>query len=231
MRHRNRYFTLIMPRFFAHIFSTLGHPMLLLTYAMLLLMAINPFAFGVHDLGDKPALLLLLYVFTTSALIPGIGIAVMKPLGFIKNLESPDRMERIGPYIITGVFYMWVYKNLGSGGQVPPLYLICVLGATIALFGAFLINIFTKISAHATGMGGLVGMVLLTAWVWPESSLQFTLFGTGVQLSLIAATALIIIFAGFVGSARLTLKAHVPMDLWQGYAVGFGAVWVAWGLL
>ncbi|MBL7776336.1 MAG: hypothetical protein JNK89_10070, partial [Saprospiraceae bacterium] len=79
-----------MSRFFAHFFSVIGHPLLLPSYALLLLMAVNPFAFGVYRPGEKQALLLLLYVFTTTALIPGIGIAIMKPLGFVKNLESPD---------------------------------------------------------------------------------------------------------------------------------------------
>ncbi len=111
-----------MPRLLAHLFSTFGHPMLVPTYALLLLLFANPYTFGVNSPGDKKALLLLLYVFTTTALIPGIGIAVMKPLGFVGNLESPDRQERIGPYIITGVFYLWLYQNLKSGGQAPPLY-------------------------------------------------------------------------------------------------------------
>lgn len=201
--------------------------MLVPTYALLLLLFINPFAFGVRTPADSKALLLLLYVITTSALIPGIGIAVMKPLGFIRNLESPDRQERVGPYIITGVFYLWLFKNLSASGQAPRLYTVCILSATIALFAAFFFNIFTKISAHATGMGGLVGMLLLTSLEWPGMTLSFSTFGGTVQLSLTVTTAIMIIFAGLVGSARLVLKAHVAQDVWQGYTVGFMAVWMA----
>lgn len=231
MCYRYCNFALIMPRFLAHFFSVVGHPMLVLTYALLLLLYVNPYAFGVNNPGEKRALLLLLYVFTTTVLIPGIGIAVMKPLGFIKSLESPERMERIGPYIIIGVFYLWLYKNLSTGGQVPPLYLVCTLGATFSLFIAFVINIFTKISAHATGVGGLVGMTILTALEWPGSSLQVTIFGTGIQFSITALAAFMVVFAGLVGSARLALNAHVPKDLWQGYSVGFGSLWLAWAIL
>ena len=205
--------------------------MLVLTYAMLLLLAINPFAFGVFRPGEKQSMLLILYVFTTTALIPGIGILIMKPLGFIKSLESPERLERVGPYIVVGIFYLWLYKNLSSGGQVPPLYLICVLGATIGLFIAFVINIFTKISAHATGMGGLVAMLLLTAWTWPGSTLDIYAFGISMQASLTLAAGLMVVLAGLVGAARLVLKAHVPADLWQGYLVGFASVWMAKGFV
>ncbi|MEZ4935194.1 MAG: hypothetical protein R2788_24050 [Saprospiraceae bacterium] len=35
---------------------------------------------------------------------------------------------------------------------------MATLGTTIALFTAFFFNNFTKISAHAVGMGGLVGL-------------------------------------------------------------------------
>ena len=205
--------------------------MLVPTYALLLLLLINPYAFGVSSPADAKAVLLLVYVFTTSALIPGIGIAVMKPLGFVKNLESPDRQERTGPYIVTGVFYLWLFKNLSSGGQTPPLYIVCLLGATISLFTAFFINIFTKISAHATGMGGLVGMLLLTAWQWPGSMLGLPVFGGSVQVSLVAAAGGMAILAGCVGTARLALEVHSTQDIWQGYLVGFLAVWVANGLL
>ncbi len=201
--------------------------MLLPTYALLLLLFINPFAFGVRSPAETKAVLLLVYVFTTSALIPGIGIAVMKPLGFVRNLESPDRQERIGPYIVTGVFYLWLFKNLSAGGQTPPLYAVCVLGATIALFLAFFVNIFTKISAHATGMGGLVGMLAVTSLEWKGMTLGLPAFGGTVEVSLTVALAAAVLLAGCVGSARLVLKAHVPQDLWQGYFVGFVAVWIA----
>ena len=202
--------------------------MLVPTYALLILMFANPYAFGVHSPGDKKALLLLLYVFTTTALIPGIGIAIMKPLGFVRSLESPDRQERIGPYIITGVFYLWLYQNLKSSGQAPPLYQACVLGATIALFGAFFINIFTKVSAHATGMGGLVGMLVLLSVEWPGSTLGIGLFGELLEISQVAVLCLGVLVAGCVGTARLVLRAHVPQEVWQGYAVGLGAMWLAW---
>lgn len=202
--------------------------MLIPTYALLILMLANPYSFGVHHPGDKKALLLLLYVFTTTALIPGIGIAIMKPLGFVRSLESPDRQERIGPYIITGVFYLWLYQNLKSSGQTPPLYQACVLGATIALFGAFFINIFTKVSAHATGMGGLVGMLLFLTIEWPGHTLGIGLWGGLLEISQVAALAIGIVVAGCVGTARLTLGAHVLREVWQGYLVGFAAACLAW---
>ncbi len=215
----------------ARILSYLGHPLLVLTYILLLLLAVNPFAFSARSITDHRAMLLLISVFTTTFLLPGFGVAMMKPLGFIQSLEMESKQERIGPYIITGIFYLWLFKNLFSGAQVPSLFAVCVLGATVGLFFAFFINIFTKISAHATGMGGLVAMVLLATVEWSGSGMMIPMFDGSLQISLTILLAFTILFAGLVGSARLALKAHVPEDLYRGYAAGFAAVMLAEVLL
>ncbi|MCC6282968.1 MAG: hypothetical protein IT262_20345 [Saprospiraceae bacterium] len=215
----------------ARILSFLGHPLLILTYVLLLLLAVNPYAFSARSMTDQRAMLLLISVFTTTFLLPGFGVALLKPLGFIQSLEMESKQERIGPYIITGIFYLWLFKNLFSGTQVPSLFGVCVLGATIGLFFAFFINIFTKISAHATGMGGLVAMVLLATVEWRGFGLALPVFGGALQLSLTVILAFTLVFAGLIGTARLALKAHVPADLYRGYAAGFAAVMIAEVLL
>lgn len=206
----------------ARTISYLGHPLLVLTYVLLLMLIINPFAFGAHRMGDQRTVVLLLYVVSTTFLIPGLGVSLLKPLGLVKSLEMRDKQERIGPYIITGIFYLWMFKNFMSGA-VPLLFAKFVLGATIGLFFAFFANIFFKISAHATGMGGFVAMVLLLAFEWSGASLDAGPF----LLSLNVLLAFVILLAGLVGAARLSLGAHSQAELWQGYAAGFGAVMLA----
>lgn len=186
------------------------------------MLIINPFAFGAHRMGDQRTVVLLLYVVSTTFLIPGLGVSLLKPLGLVKSLEMRDKQERIGPYIITGIFYLWMFKNFMSGA-VPLLFAKFVLGATIGLFFAFFANIFFKISAHATGMGGFVAMVLLLAFEWSGASLDAGPF----LLSLNVLLAFVILLAGLVGAARLSLGAHSQAELWQGYAAGFGAVMLA----
>lgn len=215
----------------ARILSYLGHPLLVLTYILLLLLAVNPFAFSARSITDHRAMLLLISVFTTTFLLPGFGVALMKPLGFIQSLEMESKQERIGPYIITGIFYLWLFKNLFSGAQVPSLFAVCVLGATVGLFFAFFVNIFTKISAHATGMGGLVAMVLLATVEWRGAGMEIPMFDGSLQLSLTILLALTVLFAGLIGTARLALKAHIPADLYRGYTAGFLAVMLAEVLL
>lgn len=80
----------------ARIFSILGHPLLVLTYMLLLMLMINPFAFGAQHIGDRD------YGFVFSALsttflIPGLGVSLLRPLGLIHSLERAINKNALDP--------------------------------------------------------------------------------------------------------------------------------------
>lgn len=208
-----------MPSFPARFFSLAGHPLLVLSYLLLLMMSANPFAFGVNKMSDQRAVVLIFYVVSTTFLIPALGVSLLKPLGLIKNLTMADKQERIGPYIITGVFYLWMFKNFTSGA-VPPLFAEFALGATIALFLAFFANIFLSISAHTTGMGALLTMLAILSFEWAGQSVRVGAFTISLNIVLYVCT----ILAGLVGVSRLSLKNHPPGAIYLGYAAGILAV-------
>jgi hypothetical protein len=218
-----------MSRPIALILSFIGHPLLVLTYVLLLMMWANPFAFGVGNLTEKRALILFMAIFVCTAFLPIVGLLLMRALGFVKSNGATDKQERIGPYIMSGVFYLWLFKNLLSGNQTPLIYTAFVLGATISLFLAFFINIFTKISAHATGMGAFVAMLLVLGQQWAETAGYISVGGW--TLSWLVVIALGVVLAGAIGVARLSLSDHEPADIYRGYAAGAVAVFVATSLL
>lgn len=197
------------------------HPLLVLTYVLLLMMSANPFAFG----GEQRSVLLLLSVFSTSFLIPALGVVLMKPLGLIKELQMRDKQERIGPYIVCGVFYLWLYKNF-MGGTVPELYAKFTLGACIALFLAFFVNIFSKISMYATGMGSLIAMIMILAFAWPGNAVTVG----QIRLSLNLILAMVIVLAGVAGYFTMRNTDHEARDVWRGYQAGFVAVLIGYWL-
>jgi hypothetical protein len=202
--------------------SVLFHPLLMPTYMLALLLLVNPYLFGVNHIGDMNSRVLLLRVFASTYFIPAIAIVMLRLLGLIESLEIRDRRERTIPYIITGVFYLWLFRNLLGNAQIPTAYTIFMLGATIGLFLAFFINIFSKISAHATGMGGLLGMVLITMFYFSYDtfSVQTIWFGV-LHFNMIVVLLVALLAAGIVGSSRLYLDAHEPAELYGGFAVGF----------
>jgi membrane-associated phospholipid phosphatase len=212
----------------AYVLSWLGHPLFILFYVLGWLLAINPYAFGFRHLTDPNAILLLISVFGITILIPGLGVAMMKPLGLIKSLQLPDRQDRTGPYIVAGVFYIWLVKNLMSAGNIPPLFIAFSLGATVSLFLVFIINIFFKVSAHAAGMGGLVCMLFVTNLKWSDYALELNSGDYVLLIGQPLVLAMGFIVAGCVGTARLVLGAHSLSEIVAGYAVGLLSVWIGW---
>ncbi len=213
-------------RVFAQIISVLFHPLLGLTYMLLLLLLINPYLFGVNSVGDSKTLILL--IFSSTFLIPAFAVGMMKMLGLIETLEMKERQERIGPYIITGVFYLWMFRNFLDNPEIPTAYTSFVLGPTIALFVAFFINNFSKISIHAVGMGGLVGMIVITMLLFSYGTFTIDTKAFGViEMSVSTLLMISIILTGLVGTCRLLLKAHHPRDLIRGFLVGFATQFIA----
>lgn len=213
-------------RFLAHSVSVVFHPLLLLTYMLIILLTVNPYLFGVNTINDSKVLVMV--IFLSTFLIPAVGVIMMRFLGLISSLDMPDKKERIGPYIITGIFYIWMFRNLLDHPDVPNAYKVFVLGATIALFTAFIINLFSKISMHAVGMGGLVGMVVITMLLFSYNTflLHTGLLGT-MQVSMNALLMFVLILSGVVCSARLLLEAHTLQDIYGGFIVGFSTQFLA----
>ena len=76
-------------------------------------------------------------------------------------------------------------------------------------------------------MGSFIAMVLLLAFEWSGSVLT-----AGPMLfSMNAILAMVVVFAGLVGMARLALGGHTSIELWLGYLSGFVAVLLAYSIL
>ncbi len=200
------------------------HPLLIPTYMLVLLLLVNPFLFGINSITERNGRLTLLMVFMYTFFVPMISVVVMRFLGMMKSLEMTDRTERIGPFLVTGVLYLWVFYNFWNSPIIPTAYTAFMLGVVIALFAAFFVNLFSKISLHAVGMGGLVAMVAITMLLFSGSSFTLALGGWGTYSVSVTLLFIVVIFlAGLVGTCRLFLRAHEPLDLYGGYLVGFTA--------
>ncbi len=210
----------------AQFISVIFHPLLVLTYMLLLLLAANPYLFGFNNLAEGHKTILV--VFLSTFLLPAFSVMLMKWLGMIQSLQMRDKSERIGPYIATGVFYLWTFKSLYANTDIPIAFTAAVLGATMALFASFFINIFQKISAHAVGMGGLTALAFLTVVWFGYGTFSLTALGdSGAQTTTEVAFMTVIFLSGIVGTARLLLGAHQPKDLYAGFLLGFATQIIA----
>jgi hypothetical protein len=208
-------------RTIAHAVSFVFHPLFMMTYIAILLSFINPYLFGVHHAKDN--VVFILQIFISTFFLPAFATFMMKSLGFIETLEMEDRKERIGPLIATSTFYLWMSYNFYKSSIIPNAYTIFIVGATMGLCIAFFINVFSKISLHAIGMGGFLGMIVIIMMYFSYGD-----FNIGsVSMSMNFLLMIVIVICGMVGTSRLILDAHEPIDLYGGFFIGFGTQFLA----
>lgn len=187
----------------AKILSFLFSPLILPTYAFLLIYVTNPLLFTSYDSGELTKIFLT--VFINTFLFPVIALLLIWRLGFVKSIHMESQQERMVPYITSGAMYIWTYVVFRKSG-LPEMLSIVILGATITLFACFLITIFRKVSIHTAGMACLF---ILTFALCLLSQTDYSM--------LLIATAMV---AGLVGSSRLLLGAHTINEVSLGYFIG-----------
>ncbi|MFK8103541.1 MAG: hypothetical protein AB8G15_13490 [Saprospiraceae bacterium] len=217
-----------MLRYIAYFFTVVFHPLLILSYMLIILLLVNPYLFGVSHIGDGHSIILILIIFLSTFFIPFFSVLMLKFLDFIESLEMQQRSDRTVPYIITAVIYLSIFRYLLHFPKVPEAYKSFVLGSIIGLFIAFFINLFSKISAHAVGMGGLLGMIVITMLLFSYDGFALNLGSLGIfYMSTHSLLIITILLTGIVGTSRMILNAHNLQDLYGGFLVGFSAQFIA----
>jgi membrane-associated phospholipid phosphatase len=175
---------------------------------------------------------LVIYIVLLTIAFPGITIVMMKVLGFVNSFHLYERKDRIVPLIFTSAFYLWLFVNIYQNPTVPVAFSIFVLGTTLSLFLVFFFNLFVKVSLHTTGVGGLLTAIILIKYYFSYDQFSLSLGSAGVYLISTTLLIFIAIFcAGLVGSSRLILKAHRPVEVLGGYFVGILSQMIAFQFL
>lgn len=209
--------------------SYVFHPFLILLYLVPLSIAANPFLFGYGQ--TEPRVLIFLFVFFTGIFIPLIAILMMRALNLIPDLRFSDKKDRIFAFIATGIFYLWLIRNLWSNPDVPLVLKGGVLGVVIALFLSFFVNNFDRISVHSVGAGNLFGFILIAGSFFSLGTVTIPFGEMFLELGWIWLVGLGAIIAGGLGTARLFLKKHTLREVLTGYFIGFSSQWISFFIL
>ena len=195
----------------AIILSVVFHPLILTTYLFALLFLLVPDLVGVSafELPALGSLLLLLWLNTFIA--PAIMMFYFKKMGMITSLYVEDAAERRIPYIACVIIYglatyLFGWK-LEPIGELAPQISVILASVTLSLAVIAMVSYFWKISAHATGIGGTIGMLSGLMIRFDENALLMPLLLT-------------ILVGGWLMSARLQLNAHTPLQIAAGVFCG-----------
>lgn len=195
-------------KIFATIVSGMFHPLMMVTYGLILALTFTYLSLFPMEL----KLWLVSGTFLMTAGIPALFIYLMVKSGGASDSELTKRRERILPYLVFICALLSTAFFLNK--MLMPGWLVAqILGACSALFIALLINFAWKISAHAIGIGGLIGGIMGMAQI------QMTNPYVGLMIAFC--------IAGCVGTSRLILKRHTPMQVYAGFCLGFICIFVS----
>lgn len=189
----------------AHIWSGIFHPLVLTSYIFAVLfyvdLSIFPFSFKAKEQ-------LMLLIFLSTCLLPLIIMFLLYTFNLIPSLYLPDRRSRPVPFLLMSLFYSLTTYYFYFQFKIGSMISLTLLLVTLALFLLSLISLFYKMSAHAVGMGGAVGILC-----------GFQLQNSNYMLFYPVVVGFIL--AGFVLSARLRLRAHSPDEILSGFSLAW----------
>lgn len=192
-------------RFFAHLFSYFFHPIFIPVYVTWFLTFVHPGYFAGFSAHQKSWI--IIRVTYTMVLLPLIVVLLLKALGFSKSIFMKTQQERIVPYITSNIFFFWAYLVFRNQPEIPKVITAFTFGVFLACSAALLFNIRMKISMHAIGVGGLIGLLLMV-------TLSNTIMmGTPLSIGLL--------IAGLVCTSRLIVSDHTQKEIYLGFLLGF----------
>ena len=187
----------------AKIISTLFHPLLMPVIGLVIIFNTDSYINYTVPFELKRAIIILVGISTF--VIPLLITLMLLNRRFINSLEMETQKERVIPYAFTIIFYIFTLYMLKKV-PISPIIFNFVIGATLSVIIAFVVNIKWKISAHMIGVGGLLGALICISILLEIYITPYILF--------------VILIAGLVGTSRLILKAHTQLQIFVGLAVG-----------
>ncbi len=144
----------------------------------------------------------------STLIIPMVTIFGLRLSGTLKSLHMDTIQERAIPFSITSVYYLLTVYFLYDKSELDPLLWQTLAVITLAVLVLTGVTFFWKMSAHMIGMGGLLAAVLVLGIKFPTFKVLYPLL-------------LILMLNGIVGSSRLYLAAHRPIEIYVGLIFGF----------
>lgn len=191
----------------AKFLSWVLHPLMMPFYGMVLFFNVSYLIIFPFRVRALVALGVLIFTYV----IPAVSILVLYKLKIVKRLSLTIREERFWPYLICLICYV-VCGLMLFKIRLPMWVSGYMAGGIIALIINILITLKWKVSAHLTGMGGLLGAA-------------FALCRISVVYPPLLLLIGLILLTGMLGTSRILLSHHTLMQVIVGTANGFLSVY------
>jgi hypothetical protein len=198
----------------AKIVSFLLHPLFVGVLMMYYITYLHPTLF--IAVSEKGKFYKFLTFVVNNMMFPVLVVLLLKGLGFAKSIQLGTQKERIIPYVASIIFFFNSYNTFRNQPDSPEILTDMCQGIFLAVCLSLVLNNFSKISMHAIGMGGMLGLAMVIIFTGQAN--------TGWPLT--AA----ILLTGLVCTARLIVSDHTKEDLILGLIIGVGTQLFSWWL-
>jgi hypothetical protein len=198
----------------AKIISFLLHPLFVGVMMMFYITYMHPTIF--IAVSEKGRFYKFLTFVVNNVMFPVLVVLLLKGLGFTKSIILDTQKERIIPYVASIIFFFNSYNTFRNQPDSPEILTDMCQGIFLSVCLALVLNNFSKISMHAIGIGGMLGLAMVIIFtnqayaIWPLT--------------------VAILLTGLVCTARLIVSDHTKEDLVLGLLLGIGTQIFAWWL-
>ena len=183
----------------AKILSAIFSPLLIPTYCMATAMWITPLV----NVAESVRFITTVVVLGLTALAPLVALLTMIHSGYVKDLDVSNRKERMRPMLVILTCYLIALAYIGWV-NAPWWLLMYFFSGCVTTGVVGLITLKWKISGHAAGLGNMIGM--LTALCIQGLT----------NIAIVPWIMVAIVIAGIVGTARVVLHKHTPLQVFAG---------------
>lgn len=181
--------------------STILHPIVVPTLGVFLYLFLVP-----NDLVSYQKYVLLGIVFIITYIIPVISLLLLRGMGLIKDFQVFSIRERRIPVIIMTILFYFLGNAVIRLAAVRDLGIL-FYGTSLSLLVIYALFLFKiKSSLHLVSLGSAIGFFI---WLSSEYSMSF-----------LPVIMILILLSGLLGSSRLHLEAHKPLEVYTGFFIG-----------
>lgn len=186
----------------AEILSVVFHPIFIPLYGLIIIYSSNT----LHSfLPVQLKRMIFILVMANNVLLPMALATVLYARGAITTFNARDRNERVLLLTFSLVMYS-LTAFLLLRMQVPGLFRAFFISIAVVILVTLIITVFYRISLHASGIGGLLVLVLFMAGLY--------------HISMVWQTVAVLLTGSAVLSSRIYLKDHSPTEVWSGFFAG-----------
>ncbi|MUH38114.1 hypothetical protein D9O36_19865 [Zobellia amurskyensis] len=149
----------------------------------------------------------VLPIFILTVIIPIIVYFILRNLGLAQTVFMSSLKERRYPLYIHIILLLFVVYKVIPNTNIVELYFYFIGLIISALTTLLLLFMKFKVSMHLMGMGSFV-MFLIAL------SIHF-------EVNITIGLSIFTLLTGLVGTSRLYLKSHTPVEVVLGFLIGF----------